>query len=26
VLDNLLALHGRRPFEGTRQVLVAMVA
>jgi hypothetical protein len=26
VIDNLLALHGRRPFEGTRQVLVAMVA
>lgn len=26
LLDNLLALHGRRAFEGARQVLVAMVA
>jgi hypothetical protein len=26
LLDNLLVLHGRRPFQGTRQVLVAMVA
>jgi alpha-ketoglutarate-dependent taurine dioxygenase len=26
LLDNLLVLHGRRPFKGTRQVLVAMVA
>jgi alpha-ketoglutarate-dependent taurine dioxygenase len=26
LVDNLLALHGRRAFEGTRQVLVAMVA
>lgn len=26
LIDNLLVLHGRRPFQGTRQVLVAMVA
>ena len=24
VLDNVLAMHGRKPFEGDRRVLVAM--
>jgi hypothetical protein len=24
VLDNLLAAHGRKPFEGDREILVAM--
>ncbi|CAL9395764.1 hypothetical protein SUDANB6_01355 [Streptomyces sp. enrichment culture] len=24
VIDNVLTAHGRRPFEGTRRILVAM--